>query len=224
MNISHTAIIEQISIRDQVADILRRHIIAGDLKADERLSERQISLQLNVSTTPVKEALRVLQSEGLTYTLPRRGTFVSSAYKEQIYQTILLRSAVDGIAAYLAAELHDDRSVRAISEPLELAGQLIEAGSTDFEKISVYNDQFHEAIREATKGKQIINLGRNLRAIDNSLRKLINAGNLNAVKGRHLEHLSILKAIKEGEADKAEHLMVQHIRTHSLKISMVDTN
>ena len=223
MNIDKVGIIEQVSIRDQVADILRQHIISGKLKPDERLSERQISLQLNVSTTPIKEALRMLQSEGLIYTLPRRGSFVSSGYKEQIYQTILLRSAVDGVAAYLAAKSHDEASLKTISEPLMCAEELIESGSNDFEKISLYNDQFHEAIREATKGTQIINLGRNLRALDNSIRKLVNAGNLSAVKSRHLEHLSILSAIRDGEAEKAEDLMVNHIRNHSLKISMVES-
>ncbi|MEI3190540.1 MAG: winged helix-turn-helix domain-containing protein [Lachnospiraceae bacterium] len=65
-------IVEAAPIRDQVADILRKRIISGDLANGEKLSERQISAELNISTTPVKEAFRLLQAEGLIYTLPRK--------------------------------------------------------------------------------------------------------------------------------------------------------
>ena len=58
-------IVEVAPIRDQVADILRKRIISGDLANGEKLSERQISTELNISTTPVKEAFRLLQAEGL---------------------------------------------------------------------------------------------------------------------------------------------------------------
>lgn len=71
-------IVEAAPIRDQVADILRKRIISGDLANGEKLSERQISAELNISTTPVKEAFRLLQAEGLIYTLPRKGSFVSA--------------------------------------------------------------------------------------------------------------------------------------------------
>ena len=71
-------IVEAVPIRDQVADILRKRIISGDLANGERLSERQISAELNISTTPVKEAFRLLQAEGLIYTLPRKGSYDSA--------------------------------------------------------------------------------------------------------------------------------------------------
>ena len=79
-------IVEAAPIRDQVADILRKRIISGDLANGEKLSERQISAELNISTTPVKEAFRLLQAEGLIYTLPRKGSFVSANASEHAYQ------------------------------------------------------------------------------------------------------------------------------------------
>ena len=101
-------IVEAAPIRDQVADILRKRIISGDLANGEKLSERQISAELNISTTPVKEAFRLLQAEGLIYTLPRKGSFVSANASEHAYQVMLLRSSIDGVAAYLAAKRIND--------------------------------------------------------------------------------------------------------------------
>ena len=62
-------IVEAAPIRDQVADILRKRIISGDLANGEKLSERQISAELNISTTPVKEAFRLLQAYFLLHSV-----------------------------------------------------------------------------------------------------------------------------------------------------------
>ena len=148
-------IVEAAPIRDQVADILRKRIISGELANGERLSERQISSELNISTTPVKEAFRLLQAEGLIYTLPRRGSFVSANASEHAYQVMLLRSSIDGVAAYLAAKRNNEELFRTMEEPLLKAEELINEGAEDSEMISHYNDAFHLAIREASGNEQI---------------------------------------------------------------------
>ena len=137
-------IVEAAPIRDQIADILRRKIIRGELENDEKLSERRISAELNVSTTPVKEAFRQLQAEGLIYTLPRKGSYVSVNVVEHMYQVILLRSAIEGVAAYMAAKRMNDEIFETIQMPLEKAGELIEHNADDYDKISYYNRQIHE--------------------------------------------------------------------------------
>ena len=196
-------IVEAVPIRDQMADILRKRIISGDLANGERLSERQISAELNISTTPVKEAFRLLQAEGLIYTLPRKGSFVSANASEHAYQVMLLRSSIDGVAAYLAAKRINEELYNAIEDPLMKAEKLINKGADDGEAISQYNDQFHMAIREASGNEQVIAMGNNLSSIDKSLRRLINRDST-LMKSRHSEHKQILECIRRGSCEEAE--------------------
>ena len=210
-------IVEAAPIRDQVADILRKRIISGDLANGEKLSERQISTELNISTTPVKEAFRLLQAEGLIYTLPRQGSFVSANASEHAYQVMLLRSSIDGVAAYLAAKRINEELYNAIEDPLMKAEKLINTGTDDGEAISQYNDQFHMAIREASGNEQVIAMGNNLTSIDKSLRRLINRDST-LMKSRHSEHKQILECIRRGSCEEAEMAMVHHIRKANMPL------
>ena len=210
-------IVEAVPIRDQVADILRKRIISGDLANGERLSERQISAELNISTTAVKEAFRLLQAEGLIYTLPRKGSFVSANASEHAYQVMLLRSSIDGVAAYLAAKRINEELYNAIEDPLMKAEKLINKGADDGEAISQYNDQFHMAIREASGNEQVIAMGNNLSSIDKSLRRLINRDST-LMKSRHSEHKQILECIRRGSCEEAEMAMVHHIRKANMPL------
>ena len=210
-------IVEAVPIRDQVADILRKRIVSGDLANGERLSERQISAELNISTTPVKEAFRLLQAEGLIYTLPRKGSFVSANASEHAYQVMLLRSSIDGVAAYLAAKRINEELYNAIEDPLMKAEKLINKGADDGEAISQYNDQFHMAIREASGNEQVIAMGNNLSSIDKSLRRLINRDST-LMKSRHSEHKQILECIRRGSCEEAEMAMVHHIRKANMPL------
>ena len=210
-------IVEAAPIRDQVADILRKRIISGDLANGEKLSERQISTELNISTTPVKEAFRLLQAEGLIYTLPRKGSFVSANASEHAYQVMLLRSSIDGVAAYLAAKRINEERYQIMEEPLMKAEELINEGTEDGETISHYNDLFHIAIREASGNEQIIAMGNNLSSIDKSLRRLVNRDSV-SMKSRHSEHKQILEFIRRGNCEEAELAMVHHIRKANMPL------
>ena len=210
-------IVEVAPIRDQVADILRKRIISGDLANGEKLSERQISTELNISTTPVKEAFRLLQAEGLIYTLPRKGSFVSANASEHAYQVMLLRSSIDGVAAYLAAKMINEELYNTMGEPLMKSEELINKGADDGEAISYYNELFHIAIREASGNEQIIAMGNNLSSIDKSLRSLVNRDPI-AMKSRHSEHKQILEFIRRGSCEEAELAMVHHIRKANMPL------
>jgi DNA-binding GntR family transcriptional regulator len=97
-------IVEAIPIRDQVVEIIREMILNGELKPEQQLSERQLGRELHVSTTPIKEAFRILQSEGLLYSVPRKGSFVSEFSKRNVLQTVYIRGAMEGVAAYFACQ------------------------------------------------------------------------------------------------------------------------
>ena len=204
--------IEEVAlIREQIADIIRGMIIDGQLESDQKISERQISSMLNVSTTPVKEAFRTLQSEGLIYSVPRKGSYVSSNSRNSLLQISYLRSAVEGVAAYFASQSATKDEITRMHELLKKSEKLIDEDMDKLE-LSSNNDKFHAVLREASHNEFIITIGGNLRSIDNSIRKAINRLDNKGLTVRQKEHEEILEAIMQHDSEQAEKLMVAHVR------------
>lgn len=211
MTIELEPIAESIPIREQIANILRKMIINGDLKAGDMLSERRFSELFNVSTTPVKEAFRLLQAEGLIYTKPRSGSYVSDISVEKMLQIIYMRSALDGVAARFAAILATDEELEYVGCILEEAGQLIEQNASG-DEISDKNARFHEELRNLTQNDYLISLIHNINAIDSTFRSIaLNRGPVEHHRS-HKEHTAIFEAVKNRRPDEAETLMQLHIR------------
>lgn len=211
MTIELEPIAESIPIREQIANILRKMIINGDLKAGDMLSERRFSELFNVSTTPVKEAFRLLQAEGLIYTKPRSGSYVSDISVEKMLQIIYMRSALDGVAARFAAILATDEELEYVGSILEEAGQLIEQNASG-DEISDKNARFHEELRNLTQNDYLISLIHNINAIDSTFRSIaLNRGPVEHHRS-HKEHTAIFEAVKNRRPDEAETLMQLHIR------------
>lgn len=209
-------IVEVAPLREQIADIVRQMIISGELKGEQKISERQIGSMLNVSTTPVKEAFRTLQAEGLIYSIPRKGSFVSTQSKENLMQYSLIRSVMDGLAAYLAALLAKEEDILYMQDELRRSRELIMAQG-DSKEISRHNYNFHVRIREATRNNFLINLTSTVASMDNSIRQVVNKTDFEELMMRQEEHEQILQMIQEGRSDEAEQLMVKHIRQATKK-------
>ena len=204
-------IIESVPIREQIANILRKMILSGELKAGDMLRERQFSEQFNVSTTPVKEAFRLLQAEGLIYTKPRSGSYVSDISVEKMLQIIYMRSALDGVAARFAALLATDEELEYVGSILNEAGQLIEQKASG-DEISKKNALFHEELRNLTQNDYLVNLIHNMNAIDSTFRSIaLNKAPIEHHRS-HREHTALYEAVKDRKPDEAENLMQLHIR------------
>ena len=91
-------------LRDVVFENLREAILEGKLEPGQRLMEVQLAEQLGVSRTPVREAIRKLELEGLVVMLPRKGAYVADVSLKDIIDVLDIRSPVEGLAAYLAAD------------------------------------------------------------------------------------------------------------------------
>lgn len=204
-------IVESLPIRDQVADIIRQMIISGELLAGQKISERQISTQLNVSTTPVKEAFRSLQAEKLIITIPRKGSFISDHSKENLKEITYIRSAMDGVAAYFAAAKASKAQIAEMKEILKKARTIIEQKG-DSEELAKCNEQFHALLREASNNQYISSLASSFLQIDSSIRKVANVVDSDRLMIRQQEHERILQAIENGDSKGVEQLMVEHIR------------
>lgn len=208
-------IIEPVTIREQVTSILRRKIVNGELVPDQQLSERLISQTLQISTTPVKEAFRTLQSEGLIYTIPRKGSFVSKMSKQNLLQHVFMRGSLEGVAAFFACLSASDEEIKQMEAHLQHSGDLIARGSLDEEELADLirsNNAFHSTLRNACKNTYLIGLIGNMRSIDKTIRDASLSKTIYEPTRAHQEHLSILDAIKERNPNLAEQRMVSHTR------------
>ena len=96
-----------------------------------RISEREISEMLNVSTTPVKEAFRMLEREGILISIPRKGTVVAELPKEKLKTITIIRSSLEGTAALFAALYATKDEIKIMEDSLNDALVCIENGNKD---------------------------------------------------------------------------------------------
>ncbi len=209
-------IIHSMPIKDQVTNIIRGMVLKGEFKSNEKLSERMISEMLNISVTPVKAAFRTLQSEGLIYTKPRCGSYVTDFSKDITLQNEFVLGALEGSAAYFAAKHITYKDIHLLEGILEEAGELLDL--TDKTILIEKNNEFHSILRNACENDYLINLIFNLQSIDRTFKEISLSTDSSEPIRAHYEHLDIFEAIKQHDADEAEKRMTQHIRRIALSV------
>ena len=196
------------SLRDIVVEKLREAIVSGHFKPGDHLVERELSELIGVSTTPIKEALRILGHEGLVETIPRKGTFVSELAETSIEEVQLVRSAIEGLAARLAALKATDEQLKRLEAQIHLMEGLLE--NEDVDQLIEENTNFHILIREIAGSPMISRMLLNIASFDKAFRK--RALKVNEEKqGGYSEHREIYEAIKSKDPDLAEERMKRHI-------------
>ena len=204
-------------IRDQVADILRRRIISGELRPGEKISERELSAALNVSTAPIKDAIRTLNVEGLLRTYPRRGTFVTNVLGENIFQLIHTRSVIEGSAAYWGTINITDEGLSQMESYLQKFERLLHtADMTDpevLDQVTGYNYHFHLILSNAAGNDYLNRLIQIMGSINNTIRHIYYFSDFSTDYEQSLtDHTDIYNAAKSRDPELAEKLTVTHIR------------
>ncbi|MDF2519520.1 MAG: transcriptional regulator, GntR family [Clostridia bacterium] len=194
-------------LREIVFETIRNAIISGDLKPGERLMEVQVAERLGVSRTPVREAIRKLELEGLVIMLPRKGAFVADLSVKDLTEVMEIRAALEGLAAGLASIRIDDAEI----EELEVAAhEFHKAIEENVEELIQRDVEFHEAMFRASRNERLIQLNSNLREQVQRFRELYHK-KVNKSKETAREHYEIVEAISERDVKKAERLARNHI-------------
>ena len=131
-------------LRELVCEHIRQAIIDGTFTRGERLMEIQLAEQMGVSRTPVREAIRKLELEGFVVMIPRRGTYVADISIKDLNEVYEIRTALDVLAAGLAAERINDDELEQMQRLLVEIGQYIELG--DMKKIVEIDSAFHDIL------------------------------------------------------------------------------
>lgn len=192
-------------LRELVFESLRKAIILGKLKPGERLMEIQLAEEMGVSRTPVREAIRKLELEGFVVMVPRRGAYVAGVTVKDIVDVFEVRSALEGLAAGLAAERITEEEM----EELEKVIYLI-SGEEDILTVVKKDNEFHELIYRASRNQRLAQIITNLSEQINRFRmtSLSVPGRLKIAVD---EHRKIIEAISDRDADLANKLASEHM-------------
>ena len=199
---------EYTPLRDVVFNTLRQAIIKGDLKPGERLLEIQLADKLGVSRTPVREAIRKLELEGLVTMVPRRGTTVLGITKKHLKDVLEIRSALEELALELACRRVTPEQYE---ELVRLETLLEEKQDSDnaFE-LSDIDEKFHEQIYQATNNPRLVQLLANLR--EQMYRFRLEYMKAKDKRPRLIqEHQQIIKALKNKDSKAGRKAIYDHI-------------
>lgn len=196
-------------LRRLATEAIKRAITEMDIyrhRGEIRLDERQLSQELGVSRTPIREALGYLEQEGFVHSIPRRGVFVVRKSKAEILEMVQVWAAIEGMAARLAAQRASD------AEIARLRG-LFEAFEADpsakLDEYSHANSAFHKAIVDMSgcglMSKMIDNLSIHMRAV-----RAVTMGWSDRARRSMADHLAIIGALERRDPDAAERLVREH--------------
>ena len=140
-------------LRDIVFETLRDAIINQTLKPGERLMEIQLADEMGVSRTPVREAIRKLELEGLVVMVPRKGAYVAGMSMKDIHEVFELRSALEGLAVTLAAERITDDELEELERQVVKESEEREA---DLDTIVFIDTTIHDMIYQAARNQRLV--------------------------------------------------------------------
>lgn len=201
-------IIDQSRVVDAVRARLRQAILEGHLEPGAKLSVPELARKLNVSRSPVREAVLQLVAEGLAVEQARRGVIVSKVEGADLLEIHQLEEPVAALAARLCAQNASPEALRLMREVLETQAEAVNAG--DASAYRETDDRFHALIA--------MNAGnRRLERVLDGLRAELRLGLLAAARNpAHLkrglrEHRTILRALEKRDSHAAEAAMCSHI-------------
>ena len=193
----------------QAKDVYQRlleAIASGELRPGERLREVDLAKRLSVSRTPVREALKDLESDGLVRHLPRVGASIKSLSYAEVVELYEMRAVLEGVAARLAARSASDMELQELAKLNDQMAQSLQ----DPNQMSQLNRHFHRLLFNAAKNRYL------LQAVSMVQKSLLVVGpsTLTEVSRANeviSEHQVVIDALKARRGAQAEEAMVAHI-------------
>ena len=199
---------EYLPLRDVVFNTLRQAILRGELKPGERLMEIQLANKLGVSRTPIREAIRKLELEGLVLMIPRKGAEVAEITEKSLRDVLEVRRALEELAVQLACEKITKEEIRELERVAKEFQQVV--NSSDITEIAEVDVCFHDIIYTATDNQKLIQLLNNLR--EQMYRYRVEYLKRDGVFPQLIaEHEAIIRHIENNEKEKATQVMCRHI-------------
>lgn len=197
------------SLSAKVFHSIREDILSGKYEANEELKEKNIGQEMGVSRTPVREALRQLELEGLVYIIPNKGAFVEGVTLKDIRDIYEIRTLLEGLCAKWAAANITKEQLDALDETIFLSD--FHYSKENWEQILELDNRFHEIVYEACGSKELTRVLRDYHHYVQRIRKITLEQKARACASND-EHRKIADALKARDAAEAEKCARLHIR------------
>ena len=152
---------EYLPLRDVVFNTLRDAILKGELEPGERLMEIQLAERLGVSRTPIREAIRKLELEGLVLMIPRKGAEVAKISEKSLRDVLEVRRSLEELAAELACQRMDAEALKDLEDAQKAFIQAVKSGETM--TMAEADEHFHDVIYMGTGNTRLVQILNNLR-------------------------------------------------------------
>ncbi len=195
-------------LRESVYEQLRASILRSEIKPNTRLKEVEIAEKMGVSRTPIREAIRKLEIEGLVTIESRKGAHVADISIKDTADTLDVRAYLEGLAARRAAELMTKDQIKELEKISNKFNKAVETGKT--QDMIKYDEEFHRYIVNATDNPRLISILENLAELVIRFRYLY-FGTFKRAGEMPPQHLSILEYIKAGDTELAGRSARNHI-------------
>jgi DNA-binding GntR family transcriptional regulator len=195
---------------DYVYQELRHKIVTKQLKPGQRLPEVNIAVQMGVSRTPVREALRRLASEALVIIIPNSGARLASPTRKEMEDTFVVRERLECLAVNLAARRVSERHLRRLEETL-----MEEERAFQEQNLELYlevNETYHRIIAEASGNKVLADYVENILARTNVYMVFYDPFYNVESNPSTMDHRAIIDALRERNDEKAVDLMRKHLQ------------
>lgn len=207
---------EYLPLRDVVFNTLRQAILKGELAPGERLMEIQLAERLGVSRTPIREAIRKLELEGLVLMIPRKGAEVAKISEKSLRDVLEVRRSLEELAIELACQRMAEDEVKLLEEAQLAFREAVNKG--DAMAIAESDERYHDIIYYGTGNARLVQ-------ILNNLREQMYRYRLEYIKDADkrqvllVEHEKILRAVKGRHAAEAKEAMREHIDNQEITVS-----
>ncbi|SHM16747.1 DNA-binding transcriptional regulator, GntR family [Caldanaerovirga acetigignens] len=196
------------SLRNKIYQYLKNAILNGVYKPGESLIEMKIAKELGVSRTPVREAIRQLELEGLVSSIPNKGVIVEGVTEQDVEDIYTIRKMIEGLAARWAAEKITPEQLKELKDVVDLMEFYTKRGEID--KVSELDTRFHDIIFKACKSRPLESVLTNFHHFIQRARLVsIKSGGRAPVSLE--EHKEIYTALEARDPEAAEKAMIKHV-------------
>ena len=200
--------INENTLTNEIADIVRERILKGEYQIGEKIKESSIAQELNVSRTPIREAFKTLEEEGLLDYLPNRGCYAKGFTKRDVSDIYTVREALEEIAMTWACERITDEEIDKLEEQCELMDFYTK--KRDVQKILTMNSSFHDIIYNSTGSRFLAQVLRSYKGYLDKTRKSVfyREEFLDSIQE---EHKAIFEAVKSRDKEQAVIAIKKHL-------------
>lgn len=197
------------SIREQVYEYLKEEIVSGKIKEESRIVEEEYALKLNVSRTPLREAIRMLELEGLIEGREKGGVVVPKTTKKDVEEVIKIRMALEAVIFEEIFEKVTEGDIKKLEKNIDKVQLIIENEKESLEVFKYFSD-FNKTLYNIADLPRVVNLINNLNLYLKKFRK-ISIENSNRRLSAHKDHVKMVEFIKKDRKKEIIDLNKKHL-------------